>query len=206
MVIGMPFTHPPRPPRGRTAAGARAGAGLAIALAATLLLGGCTDSPAPSPSPAPSQSAAPIFASDEEALAAAVEAYERYLAVSTAVSNDGGTEPDRLAAVAMGRALDEEIVAAKDLQDQGVRTVGTVGFRVKELQSYIAGNGARAEIVVYLCEDLRSLDVLDASGESLVAEGRVVDIPYTVAVSADGTNDLKVSEKELWPRDNFCLQ
>lgn len=203
----MPFTPPFRPVGPvRPTRGRAAGAGGAAAFALALLLGGCAGAPTPSPSGTPSASeAAPIFASDEEALAAAEAAYESYLAVSTAVSNDGGAEPDRLAAVATGGALDEEEDAARDLADQGVRTVGTVGFQIKELQSFSA-SVERAEVVVYLCEDLRNLDVLDASGKSLVVEGRVVDVPYTVVVSADRTDDLKVSEKDLWPRDNFCLQ
>ena len=50
-----------------------------------LALSGCAGAPTPTPTPPSSASAAPIFASDEEALAAAEAAYERYRATSVAI-------------------------------------------------------------------------------------------------------------------------
>ena len=77
----MPFPPLIRTARGRVAASAAAGVLVA------LLLGGCTGTPAPTASPTPSASAAePVFASDEEALAAAVEAYEKYRAASALIA------------------------------------------------------------------------------------------------------------------------
>lgn len=169
-----------------------------------LALSGCIGAPDPTPTPSPPTSAAPIFASDEEALAAAEAAYERFLKASTAVTNDGGADAARLDAVATGRVLNEERDAATRFQDQGIRTRGVVEFRVEDLQA-VEADSSGASITLYVCDNLRGLDVLDADGNSLVVEGRVVDVPYTVAVEGADADSLKVSERELWTRDNFCL-
>ncbi|HEX6365881.1 MAG TPA: hypothetical protein VF000_07010, partial [Agromyces sp.] len=81
----------------------RAGAGVVAAASVALLLGGCVGvpgaTPTPTAAPSPSPSPEPIFASDEEALAAAVEAYERYLRVSQMIGEEGGANPRRILSV-----------------------------------------------------------------------------------------------------------
>ena len=86
----MPISRPKRrAPR-------RLGAALAAVGALALVLTGCVGSPAPTPSPTPTE-AAPIFASDEEALAAAIEAYERYRAASQrSRTTEAGSSPNGL--------------------------------------------------------------------------------------------------------------
>jgi hypothetical protein len=64
-------------------------AGAAVALA----LAGCVQPPS-RVIPTSTPSAAPVFASDAAALAAAKKAYVAYLAVSDAVANDGGKNPE----------------------------------------------------------------------------------------------------------------
>ena len=60
---------------------------LPLAWVLALVVAGCAATPSPTAAPTPSADAAdPIFASDEEALAAAVEAYERYRAVSQQIA------------------------------------------------------------------------------------------------------------------------
>ena len=66
-------------------------AGVAIG---ALLLSGCLPQQ-PTATPPPEATAAPIFASDEEALAAATAAYAAYLAMSDQILKDGGKDPDR---------------------------------------------------------------------------------------------------------------
>jgi hypothetical protein len=161
---------------------------------------------APTPTPTASSSAEPIFASDEEALAAAEAAYGRFLEASTAVTNESGSDPARLDAVATEQALEDEREAAARFHEQGLRTSGVVGFRFHDLQSVVTDNSSRVVITIYVCDDLRELDLLDESGNSVVVDGRVVDVPYTVEVEGSVAEQLKVSEKELWTRDNFCLR
>ena len=168
-------------------------------------LSGCAGAPTPSPPSPSSASAAPIFASDEEALAAAEAAYERFLSTSVAVTNDGGSNADRLEDVASGPALVDEAAAAARFLEKGWRTAGSIGFRVSEVQSVSVPQGDQAVVSLYVCDDLRGLDIVDDGGTSLVVEARVVDVPYTVVVSGRHPLGLKVVEKALWTRDNYCL-
>lgn len=197
----MPIRRP------RRAARRRVGAVGTVAVALGLLLTGCVGTPAPTPTPTPREesTAAPIFASDEEALAAAEAAYERFIDTTTMITNNGGATSEELESVATGSALDEESDAAKRFREEGLRTIGTVTFRVHKLQSVAQDADARTLITLYVCDDLREVDLLDAAGESMVVEGRVVDVPYIVVVTATDANNSRVSEKELWTRDNFCL-
>ena len=70
--------------------------GVATTLALGLALAACSTGGTPLP-PAPSPSVTPVFASDEEALAAAKDAYTAYLKVSDQILVDGGANPDRIA-------------------------------------------------------------------------------------------------------------
>ena len=199
MVIRMPFA-PLASARARRVVGVLAAGG-----ALALVLVGCTGAPSATPTPAPTETAAePIFASDEEALAALSASYSDFLAVATTVTNDGGADPERLDSVAAGQALAEEAAAAQRFADDGLRTIGSTGFRVEELQSVEVDPSRGTVVTAYVCDDLRGLDLINSSGTSLVVEGRVVDIPYTVVVEGTTVDDLKVSEKQLWQRENFC--
>ncbi|WP_448006081.1 hypothetical protein [Agromyces bauzanensis] len=193
-------------PRPRRFVMRRQGAAVAAAGILALALGGCVGTPASTPTPTPSASSEPVFASDEEALAAAEAAYERFIAVSTNVTNDGGANAERLDAVAIGGALKDERAAALRFEEQGIRTAGVIAFTLADLQSVYTNEAGSAVITVYICDDLRGLDLLASDGSSMVAEGRVVDVPYTVELQGANADLLKVSEKELWERDNFCLR
>lgn len=178
---------------------------LAAAGALALLMSGCTGGdPAPSPS-APTDAAEPIFATDEEALAGFTEAYTSFLAVSGAVSAEGGANPERLETVASGSALEEEKSAALRFAAEGLRTTGEVKFSVSKLQSNDhTANGT--VVAAYVCDDISAFELLNAEGESLVVPGRVVDVPYTVLVAGESPSSMKVTERVLWERDNFCTQ
>ncbi|WP_157432146.1 hypothetical protein [Agromyces italicus] len=178
-------------------------AALAAAGALSLVLSACTPAAEPSPEPTPPASESPIFASDEEALAAAVEAYERFLDVSTAVSNDGGRGADRLMSVAIGQALQDEEAAAREFADEKIRTQGDATFTVQELQS--VEQSETATVTIYVCDDIAELDLLDEAGVSIVKRGRVTDVPYTVVATGESGDGLKVSRRDLWERENYCL-
>lgn len=205
----MPFSHPSPAAavRGRLARAPRrrAVAGLAAAGLAALLLGGCTSAPAQPPSPTPTASAAePIFASDEEALAAAVAAYERFEVVSGDIAADGGDNSGRIEEVATERyspQLREEFdqYRVNGLRIEGSSTVDS--FRLAE-HSQSAGS---AEVSIYLCRDVSGVRVLDSAGADVTPEGRDARTPLTVVlVSASVDGELLVDEIELWPGEDFC--
>ncbi len=189
-------------PRRRRAV--RRGAAVVVATGLALALAGCVGAPAPTPTPTSAGTPEPIFASDEEALAAAEAAYARFIEATTTVTNRGGASPEGLDSVASGDALEDERAAAARFREQGLRTTGTVSFRVDDVQSIAVDTNA-VEITLYVCDDLRQVDLLNSAGDSLVVEGRVVDVPYTVVVAGADAEELRGAERDLWTRENFCL-
>ena len=83
---------------------------------------GCA--PEDSPVPPPTPDVKPLFASDEEALAAAEEAYAAYLAMSDEISHDGGVNPERIAPFVTSERLVTELDSFGRQRDLGIRSAG----------------------------------------------------------------------------------
>ncbi|MDF0512427.1 hypothetical protein PX701_02215 [Agromyces sp. H3Y2-19a] len=187
----------------RPIATALAAAGLAGVL--VFGLSACSPGPGPKPSPTPTASAEPIFASDEEALAAAVKAYEAYDKVSDSIINDGGADPERIDAVVTARyapQLRDEFVAIAEagLRSSGVATVDSVS-----LVSNAERDGL-ATVSIYFCRDLSDARVLDKTGADVTPEGREERVPSQgfFVSDAPGSQTLLVDEVTRWSGENFC--
>jgi hypothetical protein len=172
-------------------------AGAVVALCVALSAAGCTQPPtAPSPSPTPS--ATPLFESDAAALAAAEEAYAAYLAVTDQVFAEGGTGLERLDTVAAGALLEADRTGLLEAAAAGYRSTGTTTFSATSLQRFGTDSEGMAELVVYLCEDVSDVDVLDGSGNSVVSVDRPDQVRYQVSFSSSRDKTLVVSNKEVW--------
>ena len=162
---------------------------LALAVLAVLVVSGCVEA-APSEPPAPTASAEPVFASEEEALAAATEAYAAYLAVSDEVLGDGGAEPERVNQVARGSARDEALSSFESFSAQKFRSTGNTAFDELVVQSYLPDGNSDAEVVtIYVCVDISAVDVLDDTGRSVVAPTRADFQAYEVAFDTHPANE-----------------
>lgn len=168
---------------------------LAPPLLAALLLAGCTPSD-PMPTPPPTSDAAPVFATDEEALAAAEEAYGKYLATVDAILADGGQNPERLEPLVAPAIYSSELEGYKDLASRGLRGVGESSATL-QIQRYDASS-----LVAYVCEDISSTDVVDSSGTSVVKSGRPTLLPYEVTF--DLADSLRILEKQRWDGGGVC--
>jgi hypothetical protein len=179
-------------------------AGVAVAIAAALTLAACTP-PSDGPTRSRSPSATPLFSSDEEALAAAEEAYAAYLRVSDQILMDGGNNPERLLEVATEDVLDSERVGYDKARTSGTRSTGGSTFDHMTLQSMDAFDAASA-VAVYVCDDVTAVDFLDASGNSIVSPDRPDRFPTTVEFSARTSNppSLLVASIGEWTGDDFC--
>lgn len=134
-------------------------------------LSGCTPSDAVAP-PEPAPTFVAPYATDEEALAAAEAAYAEYTTVMAEILVDGGKNPSRLGAVAVGKFLDASVVGLEDFESKGGRASGAVINSEFKLQRY-SSTGSESEVItVYLCSNVSGLVLEDADGKSLVAEGR----------------------------------
>ena len=179
---------------------------LAIATLIACSVAGCLPlDPAPLPTIAPTGT--PLFSSDEEALAAAAEAYGAYLAVSDQIAQEGGANPDRLAAVVGPELAAIEKAGYSELQNAGLRTVGSTNFFGATLQRFDTESpDGRDVVAVYLCSDVSGVDVLDAAGNSVVSPNRPALTPFEVAfdLAGGGVMTLVVSRKEPWPESGVC--
>ncbi|MCB1282027.1 MAG: hypothetical protein KDB18_10950 [Salinibacterium sp.] len=182
----------------------RPAATFAAGLAVVLLLAGCMP-PDPIITPEPGPGATPVFASDEEALAAATDAYAKYRSVLDEIFTKGGNDLSKLATVATGDQLQVEMSSFAEIKNRGLHSTGGTTFTTQGLQQYDPGSPDGHSIVVaYICEDVSSVDVLNSSGESVVSPDRPDTSLYEVAFDLDsGGQQLLVSHKERWS-DSPC--
>ena len=172
-----------------------------------LLLGaaGCTAAPKPAP-PSPTPTIAPIFASDEEALAAATEAYANYLSTYDAIWTEGGPSMDDYLSLSTGAAYEGDLAAMTAWQSKGWKAVGRTTFDSVQLQSVWQSDSGSWHVRTYLCADASGGDVIDAAGQSVAKTERPLRLPLEVEFVTDSAEspDLKISESKVWSGTNFC--
>jgi len=180
-----------------------------VAGAVVLLVGtsGCAAEPAPAPTSSSSSSptpAGPVFASDEEALAAATEAYANYQAMADRIDSEGGREPERIAPYVSTTYLPTAIEDFTGFQEANARSIGVTKFRVHEAQQLDYSDPEETSISVYICDDVSEVDVVDENGVSLVSESRNPITPFEVGFVLDETRSLVIGSRAVWEGTNFC--
>lgn len=198
MVVGMPF------PRAR---GVALAATAAAALACAISFSGCGASPEPTatPTPAATDAAAPIFASDEEALAAAVAAYEAYAEASDAIAADGGAEPERIDPFVTDQFAVSARQEFKALEEVKGHFEGRISYDSVSLAERTQEDGA-AQVSVYLCRDVSGVRALTSDGKDITPSDRAERVPTQAAFisSESDPSVLLVDEISQWPGDDFC--
>lgn len=172
------------------------------AIAVMLAVSGCVPEPV-LPTLPPTPTAAPVFASEEEALAAAEDAYAKYQEVSNAIAAEGGAEPERITPHVTSAQLENELATAKLYRDNGWRTTGPVTFDTVTLQSFTQ-EGSHVEVVMYLCLDATAARLSDAEGVDVTPPNRIDRAPFEITLVAQGTEALRVSNSEPWSSHDFC--
>ena len=179
----------------------------AAACVGGLLLGavGCTAAPKSAP-PSPTPTVAPIFASDEEALAAATEAYANYLRVSDEILMDGGENPERIQEFTSTELAKSEIEGYRDAQAQKFRSTGGSTFSNLTLQSVAVDSGNREMVTAYVCSDVSVVDVLNEDGVSVVSPDRPDRTPFEITFELVDSRDprLVVASAEVWTGAGVC--
>lgn len=177
----------------------------AALLATTLLLTGCVPSE-PIITPAPEPSVTPIFASDEEALAAATEAYAKYLEVSDEITADGGVDVERVSKLVTSSQYKNEAVAFKAFSDSDLRTEGVSIAEVVGLQNYTSEANEKDSLVIYVCVDVSEVKILNGLDEVVTPVNRPNRYPIEVEFEATSPlpGGLKISRSETWPGADFC--
>jgi hypothetical protein len=172
----------------------------AVTVAGMLLLAGCGGSD-PIPTLPPTPSATPIFASEEEALAAAEEAYAAYLEMSNLISSEGGEDPERIAPFVTEERLSIELDGFETLAESGLRTKGASRFEFTQLQRLDLSEDD-VEVAVYACWDGAGVRVLDARGKDVTPSDRETKLLLEVVLVGDASGHLVLASDDVWDSDS----
>lgn len=174
------------------------------AVAAALLLGmtGCVGGE-PLPTLPPTPSTTPVFASEEEALAAAEEAYAAYSEVSDLIAQSGGADPERIQPYVTDEQYEVEVETADLLRENGWRSVGSATTTQFVLQQYLDQAGT-ATITAYVCVDVSTTRVVDGLGNDVTPADRDPIVPLEVELTGAYPDQLRVARSEQWPDSSFC--
>ena len=175
-----------------------------IGVVTLLLTSGCAG---PVPEPAASGSAAAgeaFFASEEEAVEAALAVYAEYAATADAIMADGGASPERLEPFADEELYASQLEGFELMQEQGARGTGTTDFAVHEWQQDPVLDRSGTLLAAYMCRDVSQIDVVGPDGTSIVANDRLEVIPTEVVwtISAEGV--IRIAKDAPWQAENFC--
>lgn len=177
-------------------------AAAAVAFGLVAALAGCDAGPvdptsSPPPSPAP-----PIFASDEEALAAAEAAYAAYLAASNQIFRDGGRDRGRIRNVSTSAYADVLEAEFKSFEDHGLRMTGSTDYDIVEL---VDADLATGTTQTYACLSVGDSKILDADGNDVTVKDRpaVVAVLLTFELG-DVAGELVLGGSEAWSGESFC--
>lgn len=172
----------------------------AAAAALVLALVGCVDSD-PLPTLPPTPTATPIFASEEEALAAAEAAYAAYQdVVDDALQTLDATG---LEEVAVGTALESARASVERLSAQGKHQVGStvVTSSLATDLSALTEFGSDSPIQIYACVDVSNVQIVATDGS--VTQSTIGTFPMLVTFRVDDSR-LLVEEELVWDANTFC--
>jgi hypothetical protein len=175
------------------------------ASAAALLLSGCAPT-AHIAGPAPQSISTPIFANEDEALAAATKAYAAYVKVSDEITADGGVHSERIAPYVTRSQLIRDKKVFENYKSKGYISEGTSKFHSVVLQAYSDGGQSALNLVVYLCLDLSHIRLMDSSGSDITPQGLETPSPMqiTLARGANSEHTVVIERSESWSGDDFC--
>lgn len=178
-----------------------------LVLLLAVLLSGCASTTEPQPTLTPTATdAAPLFASDEEALAAATEAYRAYLEADDRSWQGTPEMVDAFLKLTVGEAHDEDVSIRSQFAENGWTRTGSTSFDSMTLQSHDVNADGLTEIRTYVCLDVSQADVLDSDGTSAAKPDRPLLLPLEVAFLAgtEPENSLQLSESRVWSGPDFC--
>ncbi|WP_439565423.1 hypothetical protein [Microcella sp.] len=177
-----------------------------VALPLLLVVGSlaaCTESTRIPPAEPPAATE-PLFASDEEALAAATAAYEEFLLVSGEILQDGGQQPERLKPLVSDEVYESESQGFNVFRENSYRATGSSRLEAVVLQQHIPGEPGNAEVQIYTCVFVGDVDVVDLSGVSVVDPQRQDFIEYEALFSSNDDGFLRLESETVWGGGGVC--
>lgn len=150
-----------------------------LALAAAVMLAstsGCTTPPEPEPT------ATPLFATDEEAFAAAEEVYREYVK-----AGDSGADTTQYL---VGAALEAELETARYLDENGMTFTGRTNVATFD-GTHADVHSSTPEVDASVCLDVSAVRVIDGTGADVTPPDRPNRVSLEVAF--------------VWDADGFAL-
>jgi hypothetical protein len=149
--------------------------------------------------------ATPMFASDEEAAAAAELAYRNYIDVSDQIARDGGANVERLKPFVTPSFYLQVVEEFSFFSKNGAQSSGSTGmdsFKIQSLQ--LVEN--RLGIVAYVCLDVTENLLINAAGADVTPIGRASRVPLEILITVDPAkaNLVLLSGSDVWTGINFC--
>jgi hypothetical protein len=183
-------------------------AGGCLATATLLSIAGCVPStPAPAATPsAKASAAAPVFASDEEALAAARSTYEQFVSTVDTVIAENGASPGRIDAFATPALAAEEKQGIQDFVAKGYTVTGRAVVTNAVFQSRSRTGELEGVVTLYVCMDVSGIEITDSAGTSAVEDTRpdLAALEVTFDAQADKPSELVVASKSAWNGGGVC--
>lgn len=156
----------------------------------------------PMPSPTAAQTDEPIFASDEEALAAAVAAYEAYLDTEQRITQSDDTDSELIRAVTTTEYADELIEQYDSIRQSSLRLEGRGKLDSARLAEH-SSDGSVTFVSIYACSDVSGVRVIDQSGSDVTPQ-RADRVPVLIEFERQGDELLLVAGSDKWPGEDFC--
>ena len=174
---------------------------LAGVLVGVVLLSGCVPGD-PLVTPQPEPSSTPVFASEEEALAAATEAYAAYLAMSDTITSEGGARPERIKPFVSEEQYDYDLEVFETYGDRGLHSEGQSAFDSARIQSYDEVTG---EVSIYVCSVYSGIRVYDSLGNVVTPLDIPEKAPTEMALVPNAARTLILDWSEPWTGEDFCI-
>lgn len=174
-----------------------------VVLGALLVTGCAAQDPTDRPTPRPTST--PVFASDDEALAAAESAYAEYLQVSDAISADGGANPERMEPFVTPEQLEAFRESVQNFRETGAHTSGATTFDSLTLSQVMDNKDGTAAVVAYACVSVLDVRIFDASNSDVTPSNRDEVVPLEIEFEVvDEPREIVLARSEIWSGQDFC--
>ena len=160
----------------------------------------CAAQVTPAPASTEAVTEKPLFATDEEALAAAQAAYANYLEVSDQIARDGGANPERLKGLVSSDLYLNEVQGFEELANSGFVAKGTSTFDELHVQEI-----SHKYMTAYLCVDHSNINIFDDAGQDVTSSSRIDRYPLVVTFASSSSGALIVNSSDSWSGQNYCL-
>ncbi|MCX7521974.1 hypothetical protein OSC27_06735 [Microbacterium sp. STN6] len=181
-------------------------AAVALLSITAFLLSGCASAPSPVKTHSSKPAATPVFATNDEALAAATKAYAEYQSIGQKIAQNGGEGATQIVSVVTPTKAKAELQEFKELRERGYRQVGESRYTKIQLQEdQITDVGGALSI--YVCVDSSATDFVDAAGTSVLPSDRsplATVVAQFKSASAEHPKQLVVSRIEPWSGKSIC--